>query len=183
MHSLTISKITIPYDQELLHKWKRRDPVIVPAFLLGRKGPGISNGYGFGEWHAEQYFRSHGYHVFTDEFNFLSKKSMFDPYNRMIATLIDHERITAFEQEVDQLIERNVSIENPDMFVYNLDSIFFAEVKKGRDRLRESQLRFMYLAKEQLGIESVLIYLCDRTVGVEVEEIEEVFSMTELQEA
>ncbi|UYZ21674.1 hypothetical protein [Mesobacillus jeotgali] len=182
MHSLNISKITIPYDPELLHKWKRRNPAVVPAFLLGRKGPGISNGYGFGEWHAEQYFRSHGYHVFTDEFNFLSKKSMFDPYNRMIATLIDHERISAFKQEVTRLIEGNVSIENPDLFVYNLDSIFFAEVKKGRDNLRESQLRFMYLAKEYLGIESVLVYLCDATIEVEVDEIEVQFSMNELQE-
>ncbi|MBT2661718.1 hypothetical protein J7E35_11660 [Bacillus sp. ISL-45] len=182
MHSLNISKITIPYDPNLLHKWKRRDPGIVPAFLLGRKGPGISNGYGFGEWHAEQYFRSHGYHVFTDEFNFLSQKSMFDPYNRMIATLIGQERISAFKQEAARLIEGNVLIENPDLFVYNLDSIFFAEVKKERDHLRESQLRFMYLAKEYLGIESVLVYLCDRTIEVEVEEIEEQFSMNELQE-
>ncbi|MCM3574180.1 hypothetical protein M3172_13370 [Mesobacillus subterraneus] len=183
MHSLKISKITIPYDSQLLLQWKRRNPAVVPAFLLGRKGAGISNGYGFGEWHAEQYFRSHGYHVFTDEFNFLSQKSMFDPYNRMIATLIDQERIAAFKQEVARLIEGNVSIENPDLFVYNLDSIFFVEVKKGRDHLRESQLRFMYLAKEYLGIESVLVYLSDKILEVEVEEIEEQFSMTELQEA
>ena len=31
--------------------------------MLSWNGPGISNGYGFGEWFAERYFRDKGYYL------------------------------------------------------------------------------------------------------------------------
>ena len=42
--------------------------------MLDRKGPGVSNGYGFGEWMAERYFRDQGYYVFNDTFDLICKK-------------------------------------------------------------------------------------------------------------
>ncbi|XNQ37878.1 hypothetical protein AA0X95_04650 [Bacillus sp. 1P10SD] len=50
MPSMIIEKMTIPYEEEILQKWKKRDSSIVPSFMLAWNGPGISNGYGFGEW-------------------------------------------------------------------------------------------------------------------------------------
>jgi hypothetical protein len=52
MPTFTIEQLTIPYKKDLLVKWKNRDPSIVPSFMLNWNGPGISNGYGFGEWMA-----------------------------------------------------------------------------------------------------------------------------------
>lgn len=34
MRSIEIEQITIPYDKELLLKWKARDESIVPSFML-----------------------------------------------------------------------------------------------------------------------------------------------------
>lgn len=57
--------------------------------MLDRKGPGVSNGYGFGEWMAERYFRDQGYYVFNDTFDLISKKSKYKQYNKMIKAIID----------------------------------------------------------------------------------------------
>ena len=75
MRSIEIEQITIPYDKELLLKWKARDESIGPSFMLDWNGPGINNGYGFGEYMAERYFEDQGYHVFANEFDLLSTKA------------------------------------------------------------------------------------------------------------
>lgn len=170
MPSITIEKITLPYEKELLIRWKQRDPLIVPHNLIGKKGPGISNGYFFGEWMAERYFRDDGCYVFSNEFDLLSKKSKFRRYNQMIETLIPPSRLQAFKEVLPYILE-NYSIENPDLFVYNLKECFFVEVKKGKDILRESQKIFFYMAKEYLGIESKLVYLSDEAVEVIKEKV------------
>ncbi len=165
MPSITIEKITLPYEKELLSRWKQRDPQIVPYFMMSKAGPGISNGYFFGKWIAEKYFRDNGYYVFSNEFDLLSKKSKYRRYNQMIETLIPPSRLQAFKEVLPNILE-NYSIENPDLFVYNLKECFFVEVKKGKDILRDPQKGFFYLAKEHLGIESKLVYLSDKSSEV-----------------
>jgi hypothetical protein len=176
MPSITVEKITIPYEKELLSRWKQRDPQIVPHSMIGGAGPGIDNGYFFAEWMVERYFRENGYYVFSNEFNLLSKKSKFRRYNQMIETLISPSQLQAFKRVLPNILE-NYRIENPDLFVYNLKECFFVEVKKGRDILRESQMRFFYLAKEYLGIESKLVYLSDKSTEVLKEEVTFDFAM------
>lgn len=161
MTTLAIEQITIPYEKELLTKWKDRDPSIVPSFMLDWNGPGISNGYGFGEWMAERHFRDKGFYTITNEFNLLSKTSKFKMYNDIISLMTSKQNLQKFKEAVKTLGDTNYSIENPDMFVYNLETCFFAEVKKEKDVLREPQIQFMYLAKSILGIDSKLIYLSD----------------------
>ena len=73
MESISIETLTIPYEAELLDRWKERNNNFVPSFMLDWKGPGVSNGYGFGEWMAEKYFRDQGYYVFNDTFDLISK--------------------------------------------------------------------------------------------------------------
>lgn len=178
MPSITIEKITLPYEKELLTRWKQRDPQIVPHSMIDGAGPGIDNGYFFGERMAESYFRDNGYYVFSNEFNLLSKKSKFRRYNQMIETLIPPSRLQAFKEVLPKILE-NYSIENPDLFVYNLKECFFVEVKKGKDILRESQIRFFYLAKEYLGLESKLVYLSDKAAEVFTEEVTISFALEE----
>jgi len=171
MKTIEIEKITIPYDKESLLRWKDRDASIVPSFMLDWNGPGISNGYGFGEWMAASFFRDLGYYVFTNEFDLLSDKTKFKRYNEMINTIIGLNQFEKFNEAIKNASERGFRIENPDLFVFDLDTCFFAEVKKGKDRLREPQMRFFYFVKEHLDIESKLIYLCDQSTEVKFEKV------------
>lgn len=171
MESITIEQITIPYKNEILSKWKQRDTEIVPAFMLDWGGPGISNGYGFGEWMAERYFRDKGYYVLTNEFDLISKVSKFHKFNKIIETMVSKEELDNFKSCVNTSIQNGYSVENIDLFIYNLDNHFFAEVKKGNDKLREPQMRFIYLTEKYLGIKSKLIYLSDKVSHVTKEEL------------
>jgi hypothetical protein len=159
MPSMIIEKLTIPYEKELLQKWKKRDSSIVPSFMLAWNGPGVSNSYGFGEWLTEQYFRDKGFYTITNEFNLLSKTSKFKRYNDIISLMTGQQKLQQFKDAVKILEDTDYSIENPDLFIFNLDTCFFAEVKKEKDVLRVPQMRFMYLAQSILGIHSKLIYL------------------------
>lgn len=161
MPTLAIEKLIIPYEQEQLIKWKKRDPSIVPSFMLSWNGPGISNSYGFGEWMAERYFRDKGFYTITNEFNLLSKGSKFKRYNDIISLMTCQQKLQEFKDGVKILGETDCPIENLDLFVYNLETCFFAEVKKEKDVLREPQIRFMHLAQSILGIGSKLIYLSE----------------------
>lgn len=173
MATIDIEKLIIPYKFKKLIAWKARDSRVVPSFALNKDGPGISNGYGFGEWKAEQYFRRHGFYVFNNEFNLLSQKSKFERYNQCIFSVINSSKVDEFQKTARNMISQGFSIENPDLFVFNLDRFFFAEVKKEKDTLREPQTRFMYLAKLFLETESKLVYLSDIETKVRREIITE----------
>lgn len=89
----------------------------------------------------------------------------------MMITIIGTEELGDFREAINGVLERGYRIENPDLFVFDLERCFFIEVKKGKDKLRESQIRFIYLAKEYFGIESKLVYLCDKSIKVKFEKI------------
>ncbi|MGE8207473.1 hypothetical protein ACQKP0_23590 [Heyndrickxia sp. NPDC080065] len=177
MSTLVIEQITIPYDKELLTKWKARDSSIVPSFMLAWNGPGIKNGYGFGDWMAEKFFRDKGLYTITNEFNLLSKTSKFKRYNDIISLMTSQQKLQKFKDAGKILGETDYSIENPDMFVYNLETCFFAEVKKQKNVLREPQMRFMYLAQSILGIDSKLIYLSDSEKTQSINKMEVKFNL------
>jgi hypothetical protein len=174
MGTYQFEKIIIPYHTEELQAWKARDPQVVPSFALNWKGPGVKNGYGFAEWKAEQYFRGQGHYVNNNEFNLLSKKSKFEPYNQSIISILGSEKIEKFRFGVHKIIKQGFHIENPDLFVFNLDNHFFAEVKKDNDTLRKPQIHFMYLADSFLETESKLVYLSEQesTIRSEIVSVE-----------
>ncbi len=171
MASITIEKIIVPYENEILCNWKQRESKVVPKFMLEFNGPGVSNGYGFGEWMAERFFRENGYLVFANNFDLVSKKSKYHRFTKMIETLVTPMRLQSFKEAIQGLDSRGYSVENPDLFILNLDTCFFVEAKKGKDKLREPQMRFFYLAKEFLGIESKLIYFSNESTNIHKEEI------------
>lgn len=72
---IDIEKLTIPFDKQLLCRWKERDPEVVPEFAMNWSGNGVKNGYGFGEWLSEAYFRELGFYVINDEYELFSKTS------------------------------------------------------------------------------------------------------------
>ena len=171
MTSIIIETLTVPFEKNLLDLWKDRSTEIVPLFMLEWGGSGISNGYGFGEWMAEKYYRNKGYNVFNNNFDLISKRSKYLQFNKMIRSLIDDGQNNDFSEIIKFNSKNGYKVENLDLFVFNEKEYFFIEVKKGSDKLREPQMRFMYFAKEILGIESKLIYFCDKSVEKKVENI------------
>lgn len=171
MLSISIETLTIPYKAELLDRWKEKNNDVVPSFMLDWEGPGVSNGYGFGEWMAEKHFRDLGYYIFNDTFDLISKKSKYEQYNKMIKALIGPSKFSAFSKIIKSNSLAGYNIENPDLFVFNEKENFFVEVKKGRDKLREPQIRFIYLAKKILDTESKMVYLYDKSDEIKVENI------------
>jgi hypothetical protein len=158
-----ISEIKIPFELKLLKRWKARDLEIVPESCLIWNGPGISNGYGFGEWMAEKFFIEKGYKVINNEFNIVAKKSKYKENNTLIKRLIGKERVLEFSQKIRDLNERGCKVvSHLDLFIYNDKEYFFAEVKKEQDKLRQEQIRFIELAKTILKINTYLIYLDDQ---------------------
>jgi len=183
MPSITIEKITIPYKKEELLNWKARNPETVPQYALNWNGPGISNGYGFGEWKAEQYFRKQGYYIINNEFNLLSNHSKFKRYNQVIKTMVHESGMALLVNAAQNLNTLNYNVENPDLFVFNLLNTFFVEVKKEKDILREPQINFMFLANLLLKTESKLVYMSDSDKCIKSEFItENVFLPNEIIE-
>jgi hypothetical protein len=85
--------------------------------------------------------------------------------------LIDDGQYNKFSEVIKFNSKSGYKVENLDLFVFNEKEYFFVEVKKGSDKLREPQMRFMYFAKRILDIESKLIYFCDKSVEKKVENI------------
>jgi hypothetical protein len=156
-------EMRINYDPSLLVRWKKRDPAIVPNEALRWSGPGVENGYGFGEFFVESFFAELEYSVIRNGFDLISKSSKYRDNNLLIADIFGEEKIHRFGELAREKLRRGVKIENIDLFVYSSKDHFFAEVKKGKDYLRQPQIRFMELAKEVLNCESKVIYLVEET--------------------
>jgi hypothetical protein len=156
-----LEKIIIPFEKDQLIRWKMRDSSLVPEYALNWAGNGVSNGFGFGEWHAEQYFRSKGYYVINDEYDLFSKRSKYKVYNEIIVQIVGKDKAETFRKAIRYLNKQGYKTENLDLFVFDTNTSFFVEAKKGRDELREPQLRFMYLAKKILNVECKLVYLSE----------------------
>lgn len=171
MEPFCIEKILLPYDPAELQAWKERDPSVAPPFVLNWKASVVSNGYGYNEWKAEQYFRGQGYYVNNNEYNLLSKTTKYERYNESIISIIGTENIEKFRFGVHKISRQNYYIENPSLFVYNLDQFFFAEVIKDEDTIKKPQIYFMYLADYFLGSKSKLICLSDKIDDMKIETV------------
>lgn len=169
LRNLQVEKITVPFQKDLLIRWKERDASIVPEFALNWEGEGVSNGFGFGEWLAEEFFRNKGYYVINDEFDLFSKTSKYKIYNEIISLIVGKEKVELFGKISRDLHKKGYKIENIDLFIYDRNSFLFAEAKKGKDYLREPQLRFMYLVKEIFNTNCKLIYLSESDIELKIQ--------------
>jgi hypothetical protein len=133
---IDIEFIRIPFDSKLEQKWRERDPSVVPDYALKWNGPGVKHSYGFGEWFASEFFQRQGYKVINNDYNLVSKTSQFQSNNDVISSVIGKGKIKLFGEKARELISTGVNVvTNLDPFVYNNHDCFFAEVKKGKDRL------------------------------------------------
>jgi hypothetical protein len=159
--NVQIKEIRIPYDVTMLKRWKERDARIVLESYLNWNGPGVLNGYGFGEWIAEKFFTNKGFRVMNNDFNIVAKTSRYKENNNLIKNFIGKERVLEFSQKVRELNEKRCKVVSH-LFIYNENEFFFAEVKKEQDKLRQEQVRYIHLAQTILNGNSYLVYLDDQ---------------------
>ena len=141
-YEINIEQVVIPFDPNELDQWKARDPELVPQYALDAKGPGVSHGYGYGEFFVQRYLKENGYSS-TLEFDLISAKSKSRKNNQKIEALVGTERYTILHNFLNHLSKNGVNVENPDLCILS-PQLLFAEAKKGKDFLRLPQIRFAY---------------------------------------
>lgn len=150
--SFEIKQELINYDPLELEKWKRGDPAVVPPEVFLWKGPGRENGYGYGEHVTKRYLINQGFQVLVNNFNlFPVKKSKFAKNNELIKEVIGEQPYKRLQKGFGIIINKGLRIEHPDICVLRPD-LFFVEVKRDKDRLRESQIMFAAVVSAVLGI-------------------------------
>lgn len=150
--SFEIKQELIHYDPIELEKWKQGDPAVVPPEVFLWKGPGRENGYGYGEHVAKRYLINQGFQVLVNNFNlFPVKKSKFAKNNEIIKEVIGEQPYKRLQKGFGFIINKGLRIEHPDICVLRPD-LFFVEVKRDSDRLREPQIMFAAVVSAVLGI-------------------------------
>lgn len=139
-YSVIISQVTFHYDINELQRWRTGDK-FVPERYLNAKGPGLSNGYGYGEFVVERYFKALGYTVINNEFDLISKKSKYAANNNRIKNALGEEKYDKLHKKLIQVCEHNIPIKQPDLIIL-APEIFFVEVKRDNDLIRDGQDTF-----------------------------------------
>lgn len=139
--SVEIEQEAISYDPHELVRWRTGDPTIVPPQYLNRKGPGFSNGYGYVEYFVQRHLEENHFNVIANDFNLFTMNSKYHENNKRIEDsmgVMDYHKLQAI---LNRMYQAGIRIENPDLCILK-PSLFFAEVKRGRDQLREPQIAF-----------------------------------------
>jgi len=137
-----MEEIILEFDSSDLERWKRRDPALVPEYFLNHKGPGIEQGYHFGECFVWKKLIGDGNDViFPECFNIIDRNSKFDENNHMIAKAMGRKKYGQFRIIAESIRKAGMKIENPDICVIS-PLLFFADVKRGNDKMREPQKIF-----------------------------------------
>lgn len=150
-YSTTINKMLIHYDVQELERWRKRDNSLVPQKKLNEKGPGLANGYYYGEFVAERYFKSLEYTVFNNEYDLISQNSKYDFNNKIIEQAIGRTTYCRLRKKINEFNEYKIKIKQPDLIVISPE-IFFVEVKRDNDSLKDGQSVFGIVAQNLFNI-------------------------------
>lgn len=143
-HKFIVEQFLIHYDPEELKRWRKGDKLLVPERYLKFKGPGLSNGYGYGEFVAGRYLKDLGNEVIINDYGLIGTKSKYAYNNNRIESALGKEKFERLRKAIKILLEQSIRIEQPDLCVISPE-IFFAEVKRDKDSLRKPQRRFAAL--------------------------------------
>lgn len=150
-YSTTINQMLLHYDVQELERWRKGDKSLVPEKNINAKGPGLLNGYHYGEFVAERYFKSLGYTVFNNEFNLTSEKSKYHINNKIIKQALGDEKYTKLHEKLKQFEKNKILIKEPDLIVIGPE-IFFVEVKRDNDSLKDGQDTFALVVQNLFDI-------------------------------
>lgn len=140
-YTVKIEQEFITYDPFELEQWRLGNPNLVPQHWLNSKGPGLANGYGYGEFFVERHLEKTGAKVIANAFDIMSKKSKYIENNKCIEAVMGHKNYKRLQDVLNRIIKDGIKVENPDLCVLK-PNLFYAEVKKDKDRIRQSQKVF-----------------------------------------
>jgi hypothetical protein len=138
----TIKQFVLSYDPQELRKWREGDRSVVPPEVLNWKGPGRQHGYAYGEFFVKRFLKVQGHQYVTSHFDLVSAKSKYVDENARIEKTIGTKTYSLLRDSIIRVKESGIRIENPDLCIIDEDKVFFAEVKKGTDKLRPPQRVF-----------------------------------------
>ncbi len=138
----TIKQFVLSYDPQEFRKWREGDSSVVPPEVLNSKGPGRQHGYGYGEFFVKRFLKTQGHQYVTSHFDLISAKSKYAEENARIEKAIGTRTYSLLRDSIRRVKECGIRIENPDLCIIDRDKVFFAEVKKGTDKLRPPQRVF-----------------------------------------
>ena len=150
-YDVEIEQILLHYDPLELERWRKGDPDLVPEWVIQWKGPGMEHGYGYGEFFVKRYLESKGYQVIANEYDIYSVKSKYKDNNLHIEAAIGSSEYIRFKDILHRISNDGIKFEQPDLCVIGPE-IYFAEVKRDLDKLRDSQSVYAIILWEVLGI-------------------------------
>lgn len=150
-YSTIVEQMFLHYNVEELERWKSGDIELVPEKNLNYKGPGLSNGYGYGEFFAKRYLELQGHYVFSNDFDFTSKNSMHESNNRIIREVIGDELFNKIHMKISQASQLGIVVKEPDLLVIK-PKMFFIEVKRDNDHIQPGQDTFAILVQNLFNI-------------------------------
>jgi hypothetical protein len=131
---------------------------LVPKYFLEHKGPGIEQGYHYGECKVWEYLRNKGNEViFPECFNLVDETSKHESNNSKIEAAMGTDKYSKLKSILRNMRASGIKVENPDICVIS-PKIFFADVKKGGDKIRQPQINFAQ-ACLKVGIPFIVYHL------------------------
>lgn len=150
-YKLEIEQIVLHYDPLELERWRLGDPSLVPEKVLNGKGPGMANSYGYGEYFVQRNLTSKGHDVIANDYDIYSKKSKYRENNLLIEEALGQDNYSRLQSVLRNIANDGVKLEQPDLCIIKPE-LYFAEVKKGRDYLRNPQKVFSIVLWELLKV-------------------------------
>jgi len=150
-YDVEIKEILLHYDPSELERWRQGDPALVTERVLQWDGPGMANGYGYGEFFVKRYLENKGHEVIANEFDIYSIKSKYRDNNLRIEAAMGSSEYNRFKDILHRMFDDGIKFEQPDLCVIGPE-VFFAEVKREQDPLRDPQAVFAIILQEVLGI-------------------------------
>lgn len=150
-YDVEIEQILLHYDPTELERWRQGDPALVPERVLQWEGPGMANGYGYGEFFVKRYLESIGHEVIANEFDIYSGRSKYKDNNLRIEAAMGSSAYNVLKNVLHKMSDDGIKLEQPDLCIIS-PQMFFGEVKRDKDELRDPQALFAVIIWELMGI-------------------------------
>ncbi|EKO3892347.1 VRR-NUC domain-containing protein [Vibrio metschnikovii] len=154
-----ITETIFSYPQFLLDDWKNGNKGWIPESLFVPQDVYNQPNYHFGEYYALKKYLELGWQgtAFYALGDWELNNDKYEQGRAVVAKYINPTRLAMLK-----VLRQGLTSGEPDLFLYKEDgSVLFVEVKKGSDRLSQSQLVCLSQIKSILGCDVAVVYLTE----------------------